>query len=70
MVDSKAIEAAKDHFGIVLEQQLERVERLQRESDWTDYATIEPIVIGLIGGDGIGPAISAATLRVPETLAQ
>ena len=68
MVDSKAIEAAKDHFGIVLEQQLERVERLRRESDWTDYATIEPIVIGLIGGDGIGPAISAATLRVLRRL--
>ncbi len=68
LVDSKAIEAAKDHFGIVLEQQLERVERLRRESDWTDYATIEPIVIGLIGGDGIGPAISAATLRVLRRL--
>jgi len=48
----------------VLEQQLARVERLKHEGDWTDYSTIKPIVIGLIGGDGIGPTISAATQRV------
>ncbi len=48
----------------MLEQQLARVERLKHEGDWTDYSTIKPIVIGLIGGDGIGPTISAATQRV------
>ena len=64
----QAIEAAKSHFATVLQQQLERVERLRREGDWTDYSAIEPIVIGTIGGDGIGPAISAATQRVLEYL--
>ena len=68
LVDVQAIEAAKDHFGAVLEQQLERVERLRHEADWTDYSIIKPIVIGMIGGDGIGPTISAATQRVLEHL--
>ena len=68
MVDTKAIDAAKEHFGTVLEQQLERVERLRSEADWTDYSALKPIVIGMIGGDGIGPTISAATQRVLELL--
>ena len=68
VVDRQAIEAAKSHFGKVLEQQLDRVERLRQERDWTDYAAIKPIVIGMIGGDGIGPTISAATQRVLEYL--
>jgi isocitrate dehydrogenase (NAD+) len=68
LVDLKAIEAAKDHFGTVLEEQLERIERLRDEADWTDYSALKPIVIGMIGGDGIGPTISAATQRVLELL--
>ena len=50
------------------QQQLKRVERLRHEGDWTDYSTIKPIVVGMIGGDGIGPTISAATQRVLEHL--
>ena len=68
MVDTKAIDAAKEHFGTVLEQQLERVERIKEEADWTDYSALKPIIIGMIGGDGIGPTISAATQRVLELL--
>jgi len=68
LTNPKAIEAAKAHFGDVLEQQLERVERLRREGDWADYAAVKPLVIGMIGGDGIGPTISAATQRVLEHL--
>ena len=68
MVDTQAIEAAKDHFGTVLEEQLERIERLRNEPDWTDYSGLKPIIIGMIGGDGFGPTISAATHRVLELL--
>jgi isocitrate dehydrogenase (NAD+) len=68
LVDTQAIEAAKDHFGTVLEEQLERIERLRNEPDWTDYSGLKPIIIGMIGGDGIGPTISAATHRVLELL--
>ena len=68
MANSKVIDAAKEHFGEVMAQQLDRVERLKQEGDWTDYSSIRPIVIGMLGGDGIGPAISAETQRVLEYL--
>ena len=67
-MNRQAIESAKAHFGVVLEQQLERVERIKQEADWTDYGAIRPIVIGILGGDGIGPMIAAETQRIVEYL--
>ncbi|MCH7801060.1 MAG: isocitrate/isopropylmalate dehydrogenase family protein [Chloroflexi bacterium] len=60
--------AAKEHFGEVVSQQLERVEMLKQEGDWVDYADTTPVIIGMLGGDGIGPTISAETQRILETL--
>lgn len=68
MANSQAIEAAKEQFGVVLEQQLERVERLKQEGDWLDYGSLSPIKVGMLGGDGIGPTISAETQAVLEYL--
>ena len=68
MVDTQAIQAAKEHFGVILEQQLERVERLKQEQDWVDYKSVNPIIIGMLGGDGIGPMISEETQAVLEYL--
>ena len=68
MADNQIVEAAKEHFGRVLEGQLERVENLKSEGDWTDYGAIEPIVIGVLGGDGIGPTITAEAQHVLEYL--
>ena len=68
MADNQIIEAAKEHFGQVVAQQLERVERLKNEPDWVDYSTVSPIVVGMLGGDGIGPSISAETQTVLEHL--
>ena len=62
------IEAAKTHFGQVLEQQLERVERLKQQPDWLDFSKISPIKIGMLGGDGIGPSIAAESKTVLESL--
>ena len=68
MADPEILETARAHFAALVEQQLARVERLRNEGDWTDYSAIKPIVIGMIGGDGIGPTISAAAQRVLEYL--
>ena len=68
MDNTQSIEAAKNHFGTVLQQQLERVERLKEEGDWVDYSQVSPIVIGMLGGDGIGPTISDETQKVLEYL--
>ena len=64
MAYEQVIESAKEHFGTVLQQQLERVERLKEEGDWTDYSSVSPIIIGMLGGDGIGPSISEETQAV------
>ena len=68
MADNQIIEAAKEHFGQVVAQQLERVERLKNEPDWVDYSAVSPIVVGMLGGDGIGPSISSETQTVLEHL--
>ena len=46
---NKEIEAAKEHFGKLLEEQLERVEEMKQAEDWMDYAKLKPIVIGIKG---------------------
>ncbi len=68
MVDMQAINAAKEHFGTVLEQQLARVERIKASEEVTDYTKLNPVIIGILGGDGIGPFIAAHAQRVLETM--
>ena len=68
MVDQNIIETAKQHFATVLEDQLIRVERLKSEDNWTDFGQISPIIIGILGGDGIGPTITGEAQRVLEYL--
>ncbi len=62
------ISAATAHFGDLLEQQLARIESLKNERPATDYASLSPIIIGTIGGDGIGPSITAEAQRLLEHL--
>ena len=62
------IEAAKAHFGKVLEEQLARVDRLKQQPDWMDFSKLSPIKIGMIGGDGIGPTIARESQSVLEHL--
>ena len=66
MAYEQEIEAAKEHFGKVLEEQLERVDKLKQQPDWLDFGTISPIIVGMIGGDGIGPSIAEESQRVLE----
>ena len=68
MVDQQAIERAKEHFGQIVAEQLERVEQMKKAADWLDYATLRPIIIGACGGDGIGPTITAEAQRILEFL--
>ena len=55
-------------FAAIVEQQLARIERMKRDTSFDDYKNLDKIVIGVIGGDGIGPAITAAAERVLRTL--
>ena len=64
----EAIERAKAHFGKVLEVQMARVEQLKSTTELVDWNAKERIVIGTIGGDGIGPAITETARHVLERL--
>ena len=61
---TEAIERAKEHFGRLLEEQVARVERMKKDQEWPDFAKLKPIIIGVCGGDGIGPFISEQAERV------
>ena len=62
----KDIIQAKEHFGSLLEAQLERVERIKKGGTPISYQDISPIIVGTIGGDGIGPTITAQGQSVLE----
>lgn len=62
------IEAAKEKFGQLLEEQLERIEKMKAQGDFLDYKKLDKIIIGVCGGDGIGPAITGQAQRVLEYL--
>ena len=62
------IKSACEKFAAVLEGQLARVERINAAADFIDYDTLDKIVIGICGGDGIGPVITKASQTVLEKL--
>ncbi len=63
-MDQNAITRAKEHFGKLLEAQMNRMERVKAAPDWVDYSAIKPLKIGILAGDGIGPFIAAESKRV------
>jgi isocitrate dehydrogenase (NAD+) len=67
-MSKEAIEKAKAHFAKIVSEQLERVELMKKGENWTDYNALKPIIIGMIGGDGIGPFIADEARRILESL--
>ena len=65
---SEYIQKAQKHIEMVLNKQLDRIEKMKAQSDFVDYSTLDCIKIGIVGGDGIGPAITAEAKRVIEYL--
>lgn len=65
MIDyTKNLDQACEKFRAILEKQLARVEDMKAQGDFTDYASLETIKIGVCGGDGIGPIITKEAARV------
>ena len=60
----KELDLACEKFRKILEKQLVRVEDMKSQGDFTDYAALDTIKIGVCGGDGIGPTISKEAERV------
>ena len=65
MIDyTKNLDEACAKFRKILESQLVRVENMKAQGDFTDYAALDTIKIGVCGGDGIGPIITKEAARV------
>lgn len=62
------ITKASDHFKKLLDEQLARIDRISHGEEKTNYSELDSIIIGIIGGDGIGPYIAAEAQKVLETL--
>lgn len=68
MISAECLEAAKERFGQLLLEQAKRVEDMKAQGDFIDYKALDQIIIGVCGGDGIGPAITSQAQRVLEFL--
>lgn len=64
----ESIAAAKEAFGKLLEEQLKRVEVMKAQGDFLNYQALDKIIIGVCGGDGIGPSITGQAQRILEYL--
>ena len=58
------IDSAVESFRTLITEQLARQERIAAGSEAKDYTKMEKIVIGVCGGDGIGPIITREGERV------
>lgn len=62
------IKAATEKFEQLLESQLARVERMKACKGFVDYSKLDKIIIGVCGGDGIGPVITKESSRILKGL--
>ena len=58
------ISAALASYEKLLREQLERNERIKENKDFLDFKSLDKIIIGVCGGDGIGPVITNEAARV------
>lgn len=60
------IKEAVSKFEALIREQLARNEKIKAEKDFVDYDKLDKIIIGVCGGDGIGPIITKESARVLE----
>ncbi len=58
------IDSAVEHFRKLLNEQIARQQKMENDRGAIDYNSLDKIVIGVCGGDGIGPIISAEAERL------
>ena len=64
----QSINLAVQKFEQLLKEQMERVEKIKSQTDFIDFKNLDKIIIGVCGGDGIGPIITNEAKRVLEFL--
>ena len=58
------INSAVEQFKTLLTEQIARQQKMEADTSYTDYKNLDKIVIGICGGDGIGPIISRESDRL------
>lgn len=58
----------REKFEDIISGELLRIEEMKKDSGFTNYRSLEKTVIGVIGGDGIGPAITTHAQKVLSSL--
>ena len=58
------IKTSVEKFEKLLIVQQQRAERIKAEKDFVDYSALDNLIIGICGGDGIGPVITHEAERV------
>ena len=66
----KEIDFAVQQFRTLMEEQLARQNKMEQGSVAKDFTKQEKIVVGVCGGDGIGPILMRETTRIIEKLLQ
>ncbi|MCL2023174.1 MAG: isocitrate/isopropylmalate family dehydrogenase [Oscillospiraceae bacterium] len=61
-------QAALAHIAALLDEQSARATRIAQKSEFIDYSKLEKLVIGVCGGDGIGPTITQEAANVLKYL--
>lgn len=62
------IKAAAEKYEQLLREQLARVDRMGADKSEKDFTRLDKVVIGVCGGDGIGPIICGAARDILEYL--
>ncbi|HOO25741.1 MAG TPA: isocitrate/isopropylmalate family dehydrogenase [Clostridiales bacterium] len=60
------IKQAVEKFEALVRAQNERSEKIKAQGDFTDFSALDKIIVGVCGGDGIGPIITHEAARVLE----
>lgn len=58
------ISSAVSQFEKLLREQIARQQKMEKDSGAIDYSALDKIIIGVCGGDGIGPIISAESEKL------
>ncbi|MCL2159367.1 MAG: isocitrate/isopropylmalate family dehydrogenase, partial [Oscillospiraceae bacterium] len=62
------IASAAEKFSELMRAQLDRVDQINAAGEFTDFSKLDKIIIGVCGGDGIGPMIASVSRSVLEFL--
>ena len=60
------IKNAVEKFESLIREQSDRSDTIKAQGDFVDYSKLDKIIIGVCGGDGIGPIITKESARVLE----